>query len=164
MPDKDNIIAETATVATRRRENTSAFDYRVPPGMVAMTFDIEGMPPSTAAINVYALVDAVNCVDQEVVAGKTYEQVLSLFLVGFRQAKAGNVGAYNVCLLGYWLALNHPRSGPEIRALVSAAIAASNRVHITFYAARSGRGIAFAVAPGFVDLETAVAAALPDDA
>jgi hypothetical protein len=149
--------------AAKRRDAGSVFEYRVPPGMVAMTFDIVGLPPSTTAIRVESLVDVVDGIDRQIMTGRTYEQGLSLFVAAFRKAKGGNAEAYSICLLGYWLALNHPHAGPQMRELVADAIATSNHAHLTFFIARGGTGIAFAVAGAFVDLEP-VRRAMPRNA
>lgn len=143
-----------ARAAAKRQEAGSVFDYRAPPGMVALTFDIEGLPPSTTAIKVENLVEVVDAVGHQIMASRTYQQGLSLLVAAFRRAKAGDQGAYTLCLLGYWLALNHPEGGAETRKLVSDAIATSNRAHITFFVARGCAGVAFAVAGAFVDLES----------
>jgi hypothetical protein len=51
--------------------------------MVALTFDIEGLPLSTAVIAAESLVDAVDAVGQKIMASLTYERGLSLFVAAF---------------------------------------------------------------------------------
>jgi hypothetical protein len=152
-----------ARTAARRREVCSVFEYQVPRGKVALTFDVDGLPPSTALIDVEKLVDVVDAVSRRIVADKTYEQVLSLFVIAFKKAKGDSSVGYATSVLGFWLALNHPKSGHEMRKLVADEIATNNRAHLTFFVAKERPGLAIAVAPQFVDLGTFVAA-MPRDA
>jgi hypothetical protein len=116
-----------------------------------LTIDIQGRAPSTISINASALADVVAGFDK-LVAGKTYEQVLHLLAAVIKEADAGNPDAWNGAILGFWLALNHPHGGVAMAARLSDAIALDGRAHVTLHAGRP-RGITFALAPQFVDLD-----------
>ena len=90
----------------------------------------------------------------ELVVGKSYQQVLDLLVAAIRAADGGNVDAWNACLVGFLLVVNHPHAGVEMAARLSDALALDGRAHLTFHAVRD-RGIAFALADQFVDLDHA---------
>jgi hypothetical protein len=145
--------------ASRHRPNTltRVEQYRVLPGAVALTFDIQGREPSTISINASALADVLDRVGK-LVADKTYQQVLHLLTAVIKEADAGNTDAWNGAIVGYWLALNHPADSAEMAGRLSDAIALDGRAHLTMHAGRD-RGIAFALAGQFVDLDHVAARA-----
>jgi hypothetical protein len=131
--------------------------YRVPPGRVAITFDLGDRPPSTISIRAGSLPDVVERFGA-LVAGMTYQQVLHLLMAVIQEADAGNTDAWNSAIIGFWLALNHPAGGAEMVARLSDAIALDGRAHITMHAGRD-RGIAFALGDRFMDLDHVAAGA-----
>jgi hypothetical protein len=145
--------AQRRAAASQHRPNTRTRveAYRVPPGSVALTFNLAGRDPSTISIDATALADVLDRVGK-LVAGKTYEQSVHMLGAVIRAADEGVADAWNGAILGFWLALNHPHGGVEMAARLSDAIALDGRAHLTMHAGRD-RGIAFALAPQFVDLD-----------
>jgi hypothetical protein len=150
-----NRQARRAAASKRSRpgDRKPAEQYRVAAGRIALTIDFQGRAPSTISINASALVDVVDSIG-ELVVGKSYQQVLHLLVAAIRAADGGNVDAWNACLVGFWLAVNHPQAGAEIAGRLSDALALDGCAHLTFHANRD-RGIAFALADQFVDLDHA---------
>jgi hypothetical protein len=148
-----------STVAPQHRPDARfpVEQYRVPPNYVAMTFDIEGRDPSTISIRAASLVGVLDSVG-ELVADKTYQQVLHLLTAVIKEADAGNTDAWNGAIVGFWLAVNHPTAGAEMAARLSDAIAINGCGHITMHAGRP-RGVAFALSDRFVDLDHVAARA-----
>jgi hypothetical protein len=130
-----------------------ASDYRVPPGKVALTFDVHGRDPSTISINADTLSDLVDRTDN-LVRGMSYQDVLHTLSATIKAADAGDDAAWNATIIGYWLALRHPAGGVEMAARLADALAIDGRAHITMHASRE-RGIAFALGDRFCDLDPA---------
>jgi hypothetical protein len=133
-------------------------DYRVGPGRVALTFDIAGRDPSTVSVDASSLSHVLARVEAAV-AGRSYEQILHLLAGAIEAADAGDVDAWSAAALtGFWLAVHHPAAGGEMAARLSDAIAIRGSAHITMHVGRH-RGIAFALADTFVDLDAVAASA-----
>lgn len=135
----------------------AAADYRVPPGRIALTLDFQGHDPRTIEISDYSLVGVLDGV-AELVGWWPYQRALQMLGGVYRELARGRAGAENGMLLGFWLALNHPKSGDEMRAQVADRMASGRPVHITMHAAQ-GRGIAFALGDQFIDLADVLRAA-----
>src|SRR3954453_23393525 len=93
-------------------------DYRVPPGRGALIFDFAGGAPSTIAIDASSLADLLDRIG-ELVAGKTYQEVLHLLAGAIEAADAGSADAWNAGLVGFWLCCRHPVGGAEMTARLS---------------------------------------------
>jgi hypothetical protein len=132
-------------------------DYRVGPGRVALTFDIAGRDPSTVSVDASSLSHVLARVD-ELAAGRSYEQVLHVLAGAIEAADAGEADAWNAALVGFWLAVHHPAAGAEMAARLSDAIAIPGCAHLTMHVGQH-RGIAFALADTFVDLDAVAASA-----
>lgn len=143
----------------RRRTLTPVEEYRVPEGHIALTFDFEDYTPSTIAIETQHFADIVAQTGKKICADWTYEKTLSVLGDIFRAWKKGkNPDARSGLLLGYWVALNHPRGGEKMRRLIADRMANNEPVHITLFGARK-RGIAIALGERFVDLARPLQAA-----
>jgi hypothetical protein len=133
-------------------------DYRVGPGRVALTFDIAGRDPSTVSVDASSLSNVLARVEAAV-AGRSYEWILHLLAGAIEAADAGEPDAWNAAALtGFWLAVHHPAAGTEMAARLSDAIAIRGCAHLTMHIGQH-RGIAFALADTFVDLDAVAATA-----
>jgi hypothetical protein len=103
-------------------------DFHVPAGHVAVTIDFAPLPPSTVAIEATKLVDVLNSLDLAFV-GIVYSSVVAMFSRDFRKLKRGET-----------------IPGLELVPFC-----------ITVHAGAE-RGVAIAVATGFVDLENSLVA------
>jgi hypothetical protein len=147
-----------AAASMRRPDTRTPVEfYRVPPGRVALTFDLGDRPPSTISISAASLVGVLDSVEK-LIAGRSYQQVLFLLQAAIEAADADKGEVSNAGLIGFWLATNHPHGGAEMVARLSDAIALDGRAHLTMHAGRD-RGIAFALCDRFVDLDRAAARA-----
>jgi hypothetical protein len=155
-----NRQARRAADAAKRRPNTLTLveKYRVPAGRIALTFDIQGRNPSTIAINAESLVDVLDSVGQ-LVADKSYPQVLHLLAAIIQAADEGVAGAWNGAILGFWLVCHHPSGGAEMAARLADAIALGRPAHITMHVGAGGIGLAFGLGDRFADLDQAAAMA-----
>jgi hypothetical protein len=152
--------AQRRAAASQHRPDTRARveHYRAPPGHVALTFDLAGRPPSTLSISAASLTHVIDHI-AELVADKTYAEVLHILAAAIQAADAGCDEAWNVALVGFWLATHHPVGGAEMAARLSDAIAVNGYAHISLHVGPDGRGLAFGLAPAFVNLDDIAAAA-----
>jgi hypothetical protein len=133
-------------------------DYRVGSGRVALTFDIANRDPSTISIDAASLSHVLARVEAAV-AGRSYEWVVHLLASAIEAADAGDVDAWSAAAFaGLWLAVHHPVAGTEMAARLSDAIAIRGCAHLTMHVGQH-RGIAFALADTFVDLDAVAASA-----
>jgi hypothetical protein len=137
----------------------SVYDHRVAHGRIALTFDLAGRNPSTFEIDEGALAGILSVTDQLVADYRyDYHQVLRIAEAALSASQTGKRDADHGCLVGLWLAFNHPQSGSRMRGMVSDSMAAGEPVHITLHAAAGG-GLAMALADRFCDLEPMLASA-----
>jgi hypothetical protein len=153
-----NRQARRAAASKRRPDHrTPAELYRVAPDRIALTIDLWGRPPTTISITTSSLVDVLDGV-AKLVADRTYQEVLHLFGAAITAADAGDNSAWNGGIVAYWLACHHPVAGGEMAARLADAIAISGCAHITMHGGQH-RGVAFALADTFVDLDDVAALA-----
>ena len=146
-----NRAQRRAAARGRCRNHTSVHAYRVPPSHVALTMDFEGRPPSTVAIEAAKLADMVTGIGKVLPPHWAYDDAAQALNAIHEQCRVkGDAGASGL-LLAFWVALNHPTGGADMRRAVSDRMAAGKPAHITLHAAR-GAGICLALADRFVDL------------
>ncbi len=161
-PDPNDPIA-----AARRfwcgRSQMPVEDFRVPHGLLAITFDVAGAAPTTSMIDPARLVEAM---DRATVAAmrQPYDQIVrgtAYALLLLQAKKQGDDNTLQgIGLMGVWPAFNHPMFGDTFRRGVSRRLRETGKAHITW---RFGpAGLAMAIADAFVDLEPAQAIA-PDN-
>jgi hypothetical protein len=141
---------------------SSVYEHRVTRGRIALTFDLAGHNPSTFEVDEGALTGIFSSLDRLVADNSySYPQVLRVAEAALSSSQAGNRDGDNACLIGFWIAFNHPQSGARMREMVSDAMAEANPIHITLHGAAGG-GIAMGLADRFIDLEPMLAEAKTD--
>jgi hypothetical protein len=143
------------------RDPGPAEDFVAPVGTVAITFSIEGVPPSTCMIDASKIVDAMDRVT-EIYKGLSYYSMVRA--IGREFTKARNTSdkcAFEwLGLAGVWTCFNHPQSGTAMRKAVSTKLRHEGKAHITWNFGSGGLGVA--LADKFVDLD-GLAARAPKD-
>jgi hypothetical protein len=152
-PDATDPIA-----AARRfwcgRNQVPVEDFRVPDGLLAITFDVAGAAPTTCMIDPSRLVEALE--GAAAVIQQTYYQTVRGTAYGLLQAKrqGDDETLPGIGLMGVWTAFNHPKSGDAFRRGVSRRLRETGKAHITW---RFGpAGLAMAMGDAFVDLEALI--------
>jgi len=136
-------------------------DFVAPEETVALTFDIEGVSPSTAVIDVAKVSDVLEKIT-ETTRGLSYYDLVRLIAREFTKAKkAGDEGAFAwIGFIGLWASMNHPQAGEKMRKAVARRLRSDGKAHITWHF--GSNGLALSLAEGFVDLELASALAPKD--
>ena len=144
------------------RNPGAAGDFKAPIGTVAVTLDVQGIPPSTCLIDAAKVSDVISEIDK-ITKGLDYYKVVRFTATEFSKAKqTGDDGPLQwVGLVALWTALHHPRMGEDMRKKVSAALRDKGKAHVTWQFSPN-TGLAMALAEGFIDLEP-IAAAAPQD-
>jgi hypothetical protein len=130
----------------------AAEHFRAPEGTVALTFDVEGASPSTCVLAAGGIVDVLDKVAQ-VFAKVPYRPLVRRIAADFLKARLGgddNALSW-IAPVALWAALHHPDAGAVMRAGVSDNLRRCGKAHITWQ--YGPKGLAIALADGFVDLE-----------
>jgi hypothetical protein len=134
----------------RTRKIVDVTEFRVPAGHAALTFDLAGADPQTLSIDASKLADIV-AHTARLVGDWPYQRTLDGLSALYYSCASGETAEPDGLLVGFWLALNHPIGGADMRRMVSNRIAASKPVHITMHGARDG-GLGFVLADTYVDV------------
>jgi hypothetical protein len=135
--------------------------FRVPDGCVALTFDVEGVAPSTCIMDPTNLSVTLEAMDG-LMRAKSYVSMVRGVAAEFRAAKrtGRDKSLSSLGLMGLWLAFNHPNSGEVMRERVSDALRREGKAHITM--SFGAAGLCFALGSRFMDARRLIEAAPPD--
>jgi hypothetical protein len=108
-------------------------DFRAPQGTIAITLDVQGTAPSTFTLDVTALVDLMDQVN-DIVCKADYHGVVRHIAHAFPEAKqtGDDVNFEVIGPLSLWSALHHPKQGAGMRAAVSEVLRCDGKAHISW--------------------------------
>jgi hypothetical protein len=137
----------------RRYDGGPIEDFRAPQGTIAITLDVQGAAPSTFTLDVTALVDLVDRVN-DLVCKADYHGVVRHIAHAYLEAKqTGDDANFEVIgPLSLWSALHHPKQGAGMRAAVSEVLRRDGKAHISWCFSPTA-GLAMGLSDKFMDLE-----------
>jgi hypothetical protein len=147
-----------ALAAPRRlfgeRAEVPAGQLEVPPGLLGITIDVEGVAPSTVMFDMGRVTE----IEAEAATlarrhGIKYYAVVRALAEQFGQVRrrGDDRGLTGIGIGILWTCFNHPTTGERMRRAVSTALRRDGKAHITWYFGEHGLGVS--LAKGFVDME-----------
>ena len=108
-------------------------DFVCPEGTISMTFDVEGVDPSTCIIDPSGIGSALDRIT-ELSRDLPYHGLVRFVAQEFTKAKqTGDQGAYAwIGLAGLWVVFNHPTNGEAMRKAVFVRLRRDGKSHISW--------------------------------
>jgi hypothetical protein len=147
------------------RDQVAAEDFVVPEGIVAITMDVDGAPPSTCLFEATAAVDIEGYVQSamdKIPDNPGYRRFVAVLAEVFLKARQSRDDSElePIGCAAFWTVLNHPQMGGQARQAISAQLRRDGKTHITWRFGKDGLGIS--VGERFADMEK-IAALAPKD-